>query len=190
MGDNFIVTLVLSLGISAALWAIAHFLVSFIQRVAQTTFQRRLLTTVSILFIALVFLALGYLRTYYFKQEGDTFLSSSPFLFMLINLFLLGGSMLITFFALPNQQQRLEKKAKDDKTEKLSQLKAELERLRQLKSQSEQGTSSSMKDNLLVVSYQEEVLSNIHALCQETIKSFQMENVLKRGDSFPQEQSF
>jgi hypothetical protein len=109
-------------------------------------------------------------------------------MFMLINLFLLGGSMLITFFAMPTQQQRLEKKAKDDKIEKLAQLNAELVQLRNLKDQSVNGTASNMKDNLLIISYQEELLSNIEALCKETEKSFQMENTLKRVDPFPQEQ--
>jgi TRAP-type C4-dicarboxylate transport system permease small subunit len=189
MGDNFLVTIVLSLGISATLWAIAHFLVKFIQQIGKTVFQRRLLTIVCVAFLSLVFLALGYLRTYYFKQEGDSFISNSPYMFMLINLFLLGGSMLITFFAMPTQQQRLEKKAKDDKIEKLAQLNAELVQLRNLKDQSVNGTASNMKDNLLIISYQEELLSNIEALCKETEKSFQMENTLKRVDPFPQEQT-
>ena len=105
---------------------------------------------------------------------------------MLINLFLLGASMLITYYALPNQHQRLEKKAKDEKVEKLNALQKELQTLKQQRDQGANSARTNMEEKLLIVSYQEELLNHIQAFCKETIKGFQMENILKRKDNFPQ----
>ncbi|PCI19305.1 hypothetical protein COB64_04010 [Candidatus Wolfebacteria bacterium] len=190
--SNLMMSLLVALLVWAALVTVAHILPKTI-RMGRTITQRLLIGLACLVILSLVFYILGEFRVEYLSQVDEFaeasgagsingILGISPISFMVLNLFFLSVSTLLSFFYLPNREQRQEKEAWDQLTEDVDTMERKIEKLRLEKQSIEDEFNFSQEKRASIVAYAKYTEAWIKTLYEKSIHTFQKENMLKRKD--------
>ncbi|PCI19101.1 hypothetical protein COB64_04305 [Candidatus Wolfebacteria bacterium] len=192
----FVTNLILSILVAILVWgaliAVAHILPKIIRK-GETVAQQLLIGIGCLAILSTVFYILGEFRVEYLTRlsefaeasgagSDNSIFGISSVSFMVLNLFFLSISTLLSYFYLPNSKQRQEKEAWDNLNDEINDLTGKIEKLNAEKQTIDDEFSFSQEKRAAIIAYAKYSEVWIKTLYENSIQAFQKENILKRSD--------
>lgn len=186
IGDNLLVGLIMSIGLSFAVVLFAHYS-SQLFKEAQTK-QRRIGILIGTFIIAsLVFIALAWMRSSFAQTNGVTI---NPWLFYMVNLLLFAVAWLISYFKFPGKEEIKNNQKLVDIANKIKDLKNRLEKIKQEIESIPVELAEKLSLKVAVITYYGIVRKKICKMYNMAIENFKASNLLHRDsptDCFSQQ---
>lgn len=179
-GDSLLFAFCIALGISVCMFFLSRGIVSFFER-AKTEGTRMYLVsgTLAALAIALCFV-LSYWRSTLLNATGNV--SVNPGLFTVINLALLAGSMLISYFHFPKREEKEAERELRTRFESIENRKKEIKQLTTEKDALEAQTREQVLHHQQIISLADHAMHHIDTLYRECTETFKSTLLAHRDD--------
>ena len=178
IGENMIKALLISIMASLGVFVFSHH-TAFSIKNAETIIKKRLIILRSLAIVTVVFIALGFMRSAYLASHD---VHVSPVYFVIINVFLFGVSVCLSYYLLPTfnelkehlEHLRLHNKIEKRK-EKILKLKHELQELKT-------AVNESSKVRVQLMYYANYLNTRLEKLYMEKVEIFKGKNLIYRTD--------
>lgn len=182
IGHNFLISLVISLGITTALFYLAQYIGKHLKEFGKGS-AKTFITAGACLLAISIFIGLALLRTRYLEEQEDT--SISPFFLVSVNVLFFGVILWLSYrtTVAPETKKKEEEMLQyKNKWEELKNTLSEIDK--DIKTTKEDGTQ---RQNLLSnkPGYANFLCERIDRMCEESINIFISSNIASRSDGVP-----
>lgn len=178
IGENLLMALIISLVISLCIFLYSHFIPFWIKS-ETSLFRKRLILIGALLFAIALFIGMAFLRVTYLAKHNVTV---NPVIFVVINLFLLIVSGLVSYFMLPTHTEVKTAWTKSKILRIIKKLKEQLEIKKQEKKSLAEWIQQILKYRLRLIQYSNDVVATIHKMYKNRLGDFMSTNLVFRTD--------
>jgi hypothetical protein len=176
--ENLLFSLLVSATVSFGVFCASH-MVPFMYKEAKTKWKRRLIVICSLVIITIIFIALSYLRVMYLKKHD---VELNPGFFVIFNLFFFIVSALISFFLLPTWPE-IKQELRHIKTYyKIKKRKKEIQKRKDEKEKIKEIILERTKERMRIGHYANYVADTVRKMYYEAIEIFKGTNLIHRSD--------
>lgn len=177
-GDSMLFAFVISISISLGVIASSHF-VPLLYKGAKSIFKKRLILIGSFLFLTILFIVLAYFRTTYLESHN---VHVNPISFVIINLFFLIVSTVLSYFILPSWTE-LKQNARNLKIySAINKRKKEIEQLKAKREEIKKTIMERTKMRIRMAHQANYAADRIRKMYWESMAKFKSNNLTYRTD--------